>query len=184
MKKSALIYLRLMLDALLGLGRGSKVAISMLGDLLCMGAAFSIVMLKASATQSHAAPSDGLGWWFVFSALAIAFAWRLGLYRAVLRYAGVRVLWVVGLSVALASLGLGLVQSLYPSRIAQRSLSGRAWHCPGFGSGRGGRKLWTGTHAGHPAGRNADPLCAAPRRPPRRHCPCSFSTHRVHSEKG
>ena len=112
MKKSALIYLRLMLDALLGLGRGSKIAISMLGDLLCMGAAFSIVMLKASATQNDAAPSDGLGWWFVFSTLAITFAWRLGLYRAVLRYAGVRVLWVVGLSVALASLGLGLVQSL------------------------------------------------------------------------
>jgi len=101
-----------MLDALLGLGRGSKVTISMLGDLICMGAAFSIVMLKASGTQNHAAPSEALGWWFVFSALAIAFAWRLGLYRAVLRYAGVRVLWVVGLSVALAGLGLGLLQSL------------------------------------------------------------------------
>jgi len=79
--------------------------------------------------------------------------------------------------------GFGFVASVHACCFAQRAFSGRAWHRPGLGGGRGCRKLRAGTHAGHVAGSHPHPLRVAACRPASGHCPCSFPSHGVHSKK-
>ncbi len=81
---------------LLALSRATKQKLLLSFDILVATAAWNFVVSSLNG--------DGLANAFVFVVLVLAIGSRLGLYRAVLRFAGVRVLWVIGLSYGLASL--------------------------------------------------------------------------------
>lgn len=80
---------------LLALSRGTKQKLFLVFDFFVAASAWALVVPRLNANGI----AQGLG----FTALVILISYRLSLYRAVLRFAGVRVVWVIGQSYALAS---------------------------------------------------------------------------------
>jgi FlaA1/EpsC-like NDP-sugar epimerase/8-oxo-dGTP pyrophosphatase MutT (NUDIX family) len=88
---------------LLGLGRLQKRLLQAVFDLACAAGSFLFVSAVFSGFVSQSV-QNSLAWASIFSAIVVAVAHLLGLYRAVVRYAGVRALR----SVLLSSLAAGL----------------------------------------------------------------------------
>lgn len=78
----------------LGLSRESKQKLLLAFDFFVATSTWKLVMSGLAG--------NGVINAFLFVGLVLAIGYRLGLYRAVLRFAGVRVLWVIGLSYGLS----------------------------------------------------------------------------------
>lgn len=110
---------------LLGLGRLQKRLLQAAFDLACAAGSFLFTVAVFSGFASQLVQSP-LAWAFIFSAIVVAVAHLLGLYRALVRYAGVRALRTVllsSLAAGLATWGLAAAfgQTLSPVVMAVTS---------------------------------------------------------------
>jgi FlaA1/EpsC-like NDP-sugar epimerase/8-oxo-dGTP pyrophosphatase MutT (NUDIX family) len=110
---------------LLGLSRLQKRLLQTAFDLSCAAGSFlfTVVVFSSFASQSVRTP---LAWTLIFSAIVVAVAHLLGLYRALVRYAGVRALrsiLVSSFAAGVATWGLAAAfgQTLSPVMMAASS---------------------------------------------------------------
>ena len=93
---------------MLGLTRASKVFVSVVADAACAMAAWVLVVPDGRLSVGEWASGGGLAS-VLYCTSILGFGWRFGLYRAVLRFSGVRVLGAVGASYGFATVLIWLV---------------------------------------------------------------------------